>query len=776
MELGGLHPITGRQWQLSDERTNAIWPDACLVVPFGAQVKDATGKIVNPASGTSNQGGWTVVSTLEKLQLTDLVQNVTVAGVTAVWAAGPGGDTPALHVLGDNPFAWLTPHLDAAASASTTVYPPRDQWFGPGPAELFSASRRFGEIVIAPAGGQPARMLTAPISWLNMRMLQAPGARLSFSYPSGLPIIIDQLWLGVLLRGREELHATGWQLDQIIVLSDGWTYALLRLDVGADADAIDIPYGGSILFVRYRHRPLSATAPERITLRPGHYELTLSGRTTGNAPPGFDDAAEVPWSATQRFWVDHPPSLRPYVHSSTIGDDRLFGTRGGFDPTLPGVGFPAHRDYLQVVRFCVPYVSGMFQTLRLRLAYPDAPGITQDVAVVPNAAGESTLPQAATDWTTAHGGTVQPDDEVVMSAALTPGAGSLHISHLPAAGPEFELDSWGVHVSRFANAASHLAWPGTCLTRYYRGDGPRDQAACRTLAEPPWGGSRWAAHHALLRTHDLHSFEPQLLEHPMLVSGTASSLAGKLLSPVQSLAPPPPDEYDSPPDDWPLPTLLASLIEPLGPSAARRFLLFLWRSGVRLSADAAAAALAGVGDPVGATTVEAVCDDQARPLALWCRTPEPLDWRRVHAAITLRHVEPDTGCPTRYANRYTMPLTVEVLPSPDGSGALLVGELGGTATRLPRGEITLTMRYEPQESGLVRLRPRTALPSGHETVLLTFLQPLGLTWPTRPPAGGGGVRVPHFREVLAPVPHVGPPAPGPLRELIQILQSGEARQ
>src|SRR5512143_3757621 len=153
MELGGLHPITGRQWRLTDEHSNALWPDAGVVVPFGAQTADATGKVLNPAPGTSVQGGWTVTHTLETLDLRDLVQDTTVAGVTAVWAAGPGGDTPALHVLGDNPFAWLTPHLDAAATATTTVFPLRDQWFGAGPAQLFGAPRRFGEVVIAPHAG-----------------------------------------------------------------------------------------------------------------------------------------------------------------------------------------------------------------------------------------------------------------------------------------------------------------------------------------------------------------------------------------------------------------------------------------------------------------------------------------------------------------------------------------------------------------------------------------------------------------------------------------------
>lgn len=767
MELGGLHPITGRQWQLTDDESNALWPDACVVVPFGTQVHDDTGKVINPVPGTSVQGGWTVTSTLETLELTDLVQNTVVSGVTAVWAAGPGGDTPALHVLGDNPFAWLTPHLDAAAFASTTTYPLRDQWFGPGPNVLFGSARRFGEIVIRPAPHHFCRLLAPPLGWLNERVLQAPGAKLEFSYPSGLPFTVDRLWLGVLLRSREELHGTGWKVEWFMTLGGNWSLALLKLDVGGGAAAVKIPYGGSILWVRYGHSPLSASAPEKVTLQPGHYELTLSGTTIGTAPPGFDDAAPVPWSATQRFWVDHPPSLRPYVHSSTFGDNRLFGANGGFDPTLPGVGFPLHRDYLPVVRFCVPYVHSMFPALRLRVDYPDAPDIVDDGPVQANADGESSLPDAAIDWKTAHGGTVQPDDEVVLDSALTPGAGALRISHVPAAGPEFELDSWAVHVSRFATAAAHLAWPSTCLTRYYKHDGPHDHAPCSTLAEPSWSG-HWRGSHQVLRAHDLHMFDVEVLELKEAPPHAADSLVGKLLHPLHPTDEMP-DEYETPPDDWPLPASLASLAGPLDDAAAHRFMLFAWRSGVHLQADTAAPALADIGDPVGATTVEALCDDLSRPLALWLRTPEPIDWRRVHADLTLRHVTPNSGCPTAYANRQPMSLTVDLLPSTDGSSALLVARLAGVPTRLPRGEIALTLRYNPAEPGLVKLRPRTPPPSGQETVTLTFLQPLGHAWPT--PPSSDGISPLHKPVPVAYKPHFGPPEPEPepLDELVQIL-------
>lgn len=757
MELGGLHPITGRQWKVADNQANSLWPDACIVVPFGQQVEDATGKVVNPAGGVSIHGGWTVTSTLQTLEIVDLVQNAKVPGVTAVWAAGPGGDTPALHVLGNDPFGWLVPHLDAAAAAQTTTYPRLDQWFGQGPGQVLVKPRRFGRVVVAP--NPVAMLVTPPLGWLGGRVLRAPGAELSFSYPSGLPIVIDRLWLGV-LRGYKEPLGDGLQYENLLSLPDGWSIGLISLPVGDGADVVEIPYGGAILFVGYRQKPLAVATPERITLQPGHYELTLTGITSGMAPSSdLPNAEDVPWSATQRFWVDHPRSLRPYVRFTTLGDDRLFGERPGFDPTLSGVGFPAHRDYVAVVRFSVPYVKAMFQKLRLRVDYSDPAiaDVVQDVGVVANATGESTLPEAAQVWKTAHGGVVPPDDEVVMSSALSPGPAALHLSHVPAGGAEFELDSWGVLVSRFPNAAAHMAWPGTCLTRHYRSDGPQDEVAWPTISSPKW---KEQLESSVASGELAHEPSTAVLEMPPPSARRvlfSESIGGRLLRPIGPIFTVMPDEYPTPPDDWPLPSSLATLTGDLDPTAGHRFLIFLWRSGVRLTSIAAAPRLAGVGKPVATTRIEAVCDDQGRPLALWLRTPEAIDWRRIHAEMTLRHLTPKSG--TTYANRHTMSLEVTPLPSPDGSGALLVARLASVPTRLPRAEITLKLTYDPAQPGLVKLRPRTPFPGDRETLDLTFLQPFGVTWPIKPSKDGLGnkLKVPQPRNKK----DIGPPPPEP---------------
>ncbi len=78
--------------------------------------------------------------------------------------------------------------------------------------------------------------------------------------------------------------------------------------------------------------------------------------------------------------------------------------------------------------------------------------------------------------------------------------------------------------------------------------------------------------------------------------------------------------------------------------------------------------------------------------------------------------------------------------------------------RTPTPKITLEVAYEPAEPGLVELRPRTPLPSGHESLSMTFLQPLGRTWPVKPK--DQGKKVPHLQKVGQLKPSF-PPEPLP---------------
>jgi hypothetical protein len=189
-----------------------------------------------------------------------------------------------------------------------------------------------------------------------------------------------------------------------------------------------------------------------------------------------------------------------------------------------------------------------------------------------------------------------------------------------------------------------------------------------------------------------------------------------------------PEEYDTAPSSWVLPPVLGGHLGPLGVDTGVEFCRFARDTGARFT-NGVPEPLAGIGDIVAETVVEALLDSSERPLALWLRTPEPVDWRRVTATLQIHHVEQTGPCPTAYATRLPLDLAVEVLPSPDGSSAFLVGRMGADRIRLPRGEYRLTLRFDTDLAGLPVLRPGPAVGTTPETLTLTFLQPAGMGWP-----------------------------------------------
>ena len=67
-----------------------------------------------------------------------------------VWTAGPGGDTARLHVLGQDPFSWVVPHIDTSETTIETPGKTVEQLFGYGPAESYTKEKRFDEMLVNP--------------------------------------------------------------------------------------------------------------------------------------------------------------------------------------------------------------------------------------------------------------------------------------------------------------------------------------------------------------------------------------------------------------------------------------------------------------------------------------------------------------------------------------------------------------------------------------------------------------------------------------------------
>ena len=150
-----------------------------------------------------------------------------------------------------------------------------------------------------------------------------------------------------------------------------------------------------------------------------------------------------------------------------------------------------------------------------------------------------------------------------------------------------------------------------------------------------------------------------------------------------------------------------------------------------------------------------------RPYALWLRTPEPVDWRRVTTTLRIRHVVQSGACPSTYARRNPLDVSLTVLPNTDASSAFLVGEVGGVWTRLPRGAYELTLTFETVHADLPTLRPDPVVGPVPESVTYRFVQPSGLDWPLP----SDRIVVPHrFFELLQTYLDIDP---GPIRELIQ---------
>lgn len=784
LRLGALHAMTGRQWDLAAtvaggedaEKQGYPWPDSEIVIPFTQPALDQTGTAINPFPGSTNQGGFDVTHTITKIELRNLIDDTVVQPLRGVWVAGPDGTTGRLHLLGTDPFAWLSPHTDVSGTVAKLPGGVTEQRFGYGAAEVLPSDARFGDVRLLPV--VDAELLTSFQPGIATRVLRAREVIVEFRTIAGAPVDVDRVTL-LLLAGAERgsvgmsdvgVSASTGPLEHFVDLGpvDGDLH-LVAVDVrlGAPVDGLELfsahremPF--HLVGVRYRRaeRVIFGSFSKTL-LVPARYRLTVEGSSEGHHPdPSVADPASVPWSQVQEFEVRNPPSLRPYIRMTTLGDPRVFGPVPGWDPTPIGLGFPAYRRYRPVVRFNVPYLHGIFARLRTRVAYHEGAAVQQDLVPTPAPDGTSSMPSSSQAWFATHGGAAPADEEVVVGGVL-PAGGPAAVSlafPLPD-GREIRLDEWPATVSRFERFADHLAWPSTSVHLFYGPQGVWAHQPCDIPSAEADATDAW-------RDDD----------EPPQVAGTEPSRPWDLpaiLAGLGWLITPYPDELTSPPIDWALPQSIAQEMAPLDGDTTVRFARFAWATRARFTWDGEP--LAGIGDVTQETRIEVVGDDLYRPYAMWLRTPEPIDWRRVTASLRIEHVVPPEGCPTALAHRHPLDLDVFFIPGPDASSAFLVGMMGGIATRLPRGVYTLTLRFSPSEAGLPTLRPDPDV-GAPETAVLRFVQPWGRDWPLPQ----DDVVVPHIFLEWLEWTALHPPVldPGPLHVLFERAQryTREARE
>jgi hypothetical protein len=425
--------------------------------------------------------------------------------------------------------------------------------------------------------------------------------------------------------------------------------------------------------------------------------------------------------------VTYPESLRPYIHYTTIGDNRIFRDEAlPWNPTMYGFGFPIYQKYRGAVRFLVPYMDAIFNPIKFRLVYEAGDVVEQDLVPSGNGSAETFLLQQSQRWIVDHCGAIAADAEITLGVPFPragPAAVYLLYDH-PSLGT-IKLDEWTCYVSQFDAFKDHVAWSDTCLTVYYGPGGRSVHTACPTLVEKDdrlVSVDRWLGNRIDVIRFDPNRYRKERLraiDLPLLVDAYPLDDADSF-----------PAELDAPPASWRLPASMYAWLRALDAETGYRFARFAASTGARFNAGAGGSdALDGIQDTVNATTIEAVVDAQDRPYALWLRTPEPVDWRRVRASLRIRHVEMTDDCPTGYEKRHPLRLTIELLPSPDASSAFLIGSLDGSRTRLPRGEYELELVFDTQQADLTPLRPTAAVGGSQEVVKLKFLQPAGRRWP-----------------------------------------------
>ena len=296
---------------------------------------------------------------ITKIELRNLIDDTLVTPLSGVWAAGPDGKTGRLHLLGTNPFDWLSPHTDTYA------------WTYPLEGE--TVEQRFGLRSVR----DPARGLRPPLrrrrgdGRSGFRTTHRLCTRPCDSCPADhrrLVPFLDVHWLRshggscAALDDHRQARSSGSQYrggrDRVLgghgnVARKGslpvyGDLHLVAVDV-RDAPGQEVRITSTwkdapflVLGVRYHtgDHVLPGRPFARTLLVPARYRLTIEGNSEGVSSAGAPAPTPLAWSQTQEFEVRNPESLLPYIRMTTLGDPRVFGRVEDWNPMPTGTGIP----------------------------------------------------------------------------------------------------------------------------------------------------------------------------------------------------------------------------------------------------------------------------------------------------------------------------------------------------------------------------------------------------------------------------------------------------
>jgi hypothetical protein len=767
--VGLLHTLTGRQWELSEEEKDACWPDSVIVVPFSCRVIDKTpNDVVEESIPISSpiEGGYVVLHEMNTLQLFSRPEGeefgTPIEDLKAIWLAGPGGDIAQLHIGGTDPFSWVIPHPGVIENTSET--PPRsvEQNFGTGKAENFISEKRFCEMIVEPIG-ETEQLLTDFYPELPTRVMGGRNFRLKFRTHLGNPIKVNMITLLAVCDPEHHpdiLMQPGVFENESVVKS---IYGYLELvaytfKIDPPIDCVNIQSVGSykepilLYCVHYQEADMKdCDLKDKLVLSPGKYQILLSGSSqavySGTDPDAkLEPSSEVEWSLNKTFKVKSPETLRPYIDTTTIGDSRIFDVDSpprepAWNPSMHGFGFPIYQQYQPSVRFRVPYMDKIFPKIIMKLKYEAGGEMKQELTPIPNTDGENYLPEMSQKWIQDHCGSWYPDQELTMTSPFSKaGPSAVILSVENEHGAETKLDEWACLVSSFSSFLDHMSWKENSISVFYGPDGKFNERKCGfpETKHPSIDREKIKGNRIdplivprlpatnLEENAGARKKKEEIIGEFQIGDGLiiSESIENVLQTDIQVQAP---KELTEPLTSWRLSSSLSQHLRKLDAFSGARFAHFALETGARFN-NSTDDPLDGISDTVASTTIEAVVDNTGRPYALWLRTPEPVDWRRVSSNLRIAHVTGNGSCPEGYANRHPLILDIEILPSPDGSSAFLIGSQAGCRTRLPRGVYTLTLEFKSKLPDLPTLKPISPIGTT-EVVKDTFVQPNGADWP-----------------------------------------------
>ncbi|MEI9902841.1 MAG: hypothetical protein WDN06_01820 [Asticcacaulis sp.] len=328
--VNGQHLLSTRQFRLDLKTPEAAWPDIDIVVPFHERIADASGRVQGLPVAQKSSGDYKLTQAIDRIEIFDEIRQQPVPGVTAVWEdeVGDAGavDRAILHILGTDPFAWITPQVSSWSTASPV--PPQSyiQFFGAGPDMAFSAPRRFGRLGVEPkvSAGVGNDFDAA----LHSRVLNAHGATLRFYGDHNAPVKVDQIDLYLIYAGLSARYGPMPAASGIINTWDlpgGYKLVQIRRDLGDPTAAFDLAALGQdmpVYAVAFRTAPATFTVSgQRTLLLPGKYTVHVEGTTSATCPLSkdiFQYPVPVKWYLHQTFETTWPFSARSYICYATL--------------------------------------------------------------------------------------------------------------------------------------------------------------------------------------------------------------------------------------------------------------------------------------------------------------------------------------------------------------------------------------------------------------------------------------------------------------------------